>query len=140
VLGGIPLEHDKGLEGHSDADAVLHAVTDAILGALAAGDIGDLFPDTDPRWEGADSTVFVRHALDLARVRKLRVENCDVTVLAEQPRLGSHKDEMRHRIAELLQVGDDAVAVKAKTNEGLDAVGRGEAIAAMALVLLTEET
>ncbi len=136
VLGGVRIECQVGLDGHSDADAVLHAVTDALLGAMAAGDIGELFPDTDPKYAGACSGGFLAHAMKLVDDAGLRVANCDVTVLAERPKLSPHKDAMRERIAGLLGVDVESVAVKAKTNEGLDAVGRGEAIAAMAMVLL----
>jgi 2-C-methyl-D-erythritol 2,4-cyclodiphosphate synthase len=139
VLGGVRIEHSAGLAGHSDADAVLHALTDAVLGALAAGDIGELFPDTDPRWAGADSLVFLAHAVRLADQRGCRVANCDVTVLAEVPKLGPYKRKMAERIAELLGVDAAAVGVKAKTNEQMDAVGRREGIAVMAVVLLTTE-
>ena len=136
MLGGVRIEHELGLAGHSDADAVLHAVTDAVLGAIAAGDIGERFPDSDPRWRGADSAVFVAEAVRLAAERGLRVVNCDVTVLAEAPRLGGDKARMAGRIAELLGVAPDAVAVKAKTNEQMGAIGRKEGIAALAAVLL----
>lgn len=139
VLGGVRIEHSEGLAGHSDADAVLHAVTDAVLGALAAGDIGELFPDTDPRWAGADSSIFLAEAVRLAGQRGLRVANCDVTVLAEAPKLGPHKRRMAERIAELLGVPPGAVSVKAKTNEQMDAVGRREGIAVLAAVLLADE-
>ena len=138
VLGGVRIEHEFGLAGHSDADAVLHAITDAILGALAAGDIGELFPDSDPRWKDADSGAFVAHARDLATRRGCRVVHCDVTVLTERPRLTRHKSAMRRRIAELLGVAMEAVSVKAKTNEGMGWVGRGEGLAALAAVTLDE--
>lgn len=136
MLGGVRIEHASGLAGHSDADAVLHAVTDAILGAIGAGDIGEHFPDTDPQWRGADSAIFVRRAMELARQAGLRVANCDVTVLCEAPKLTPHKAAMRQRIAELLGVGPDRVGVKAKTNEGMGWVGQGEGLAALAVVLL----
>jgi len=138
VLGGVRIPHDRGLAGHSDADAVLHAVTDAILGALAAGDIGEHFPDAEPRWKDADSGAFVAEAVRLAHERGLAVGNCDVTILAEAPRLGPHKERMRESIAGLLGVEADRVSVKAKTGEGMGFVGRGEGIAAMAVVLLEE--
>jgi len=137
VLGGVKIEHDWGLEGHSDADAVLHAVTDAILGALAAGDIGEYFPDSDPKWAGADSAVFVRHALKLAGERRCRVGNCDVTIIAETPLLGPYKQAIRENLAKLLGVDVSAVGVKATTNEGLGSIGRSEGLAAMAAVILT---
>jgi len=138
VLGGVPIDHDAGLAGHSDGDAVLHAVTDAILGALAAGDIGEHFPDSDPQWAGVDSSRFVEHAVKLAAGRGLIVGNCDVTVLAERPKLGPHKQRMRERIAALLGVDASAVSVKAKTGEGMGFVGAGEGLAALAVVSLRE--
>jgi len=139
VLGGIRIEHQCGLAGHSDADAVLHALTDAILGALAAGDIGECFPDNDPRWRDADSSRFVEFAVELAGRQGYRVQNCDVVILAEEPRLGPHKPQMQARIAELLGVAQDAVSVKAKTNEKMGFIGRREGIAAMAVVMLLRD-
>jgi len=137
MLGGVEIPHDHGLDGHSDADAVLHAITDAILGALAAGDIGELFPDTDPQWKDADSSVFVKHAAAMAREQGLVVGNCDVTVLAERPKLSQHKLAMRRRIAELLGIEPEAVSVKAKTAEGMGQIGSGEGLAVMAVAMLT---
>jgi len=139
VLGGVRIASDKGLIGHSDADACLHAVTDAILGAIAAGDIGEHFDDADPRWKDADSSVFVRHALGLAREKGLRVANCDVTVIMDAPKLGEHKKRMAANIAEVLGVAPDEVSVKATTTEGMGFVGRGEGVAVMAIVILTDE-
>jgi 2-C-methyl-D-erythritol 2,4-cyclodiphosphate synthase len=136
VLGGVRIEHDRGLAGHSDADAVLHAVADAILGAVGGPDIGELFPDADPALAGADSSRFVRHALDLAKQRGFTVANCDVTVIAEAPRLSPYKEAMRTRIAELLGVGAEAVSVKAKTNEHMGWIGLGEGLAAIAAVMV----
>ena len=138
VLGGVHIDCDKGLVGHSDADAVLHAITDAILGAIAAGDIGQMFPDTEAKWKDADSGQFVRHAVTLAAERDYRVSNCDVTVLAEQPKLEPYKQAMREKIAGLLDVEIDAVSVKAKTNEQMGFIGRGEGIAAIAVVMLAD--
>jgi 2-C-methyl-D-erythritol 4-phosphate cytidylyltransferase/2-C-methyl-D-erythritol 2,4-cyclodiphosphate synthase len=140
VLGGVRIEHDRGLAGHSDGDAVLHALVDALLGALAAGDIGEHFPDDDPRWADADSAALVAGAVALVRQAGARVANCDVTVLAERPKLGPDKQRMRDRIAELLDVAPGSVCVKAKTNEGMGFVGRAEGVAAFAAVLLTERT
>ena len=136
VLGGVPIEHATGLSGHSDGDAVLHAVTDAILGALAAGDIGQWFPDSDEQWKDADSATFVSEAVSFAGDKGYVVANCDVVILAEAPALGPHREAMQRRIAELLRCEPDAVGVKAKTNERMGFVGRGEGIAAMAAVLL----
>jgi 2-C-methyl-D-erythritol 4-phosphate cytidylyltransferase / 2-C-methyl-D-erythritol 2,4-cyclodiphosphate synthase len=137
VLGGVKIDYKFGLAGHSDADAVLHAITDAILGAIGEADIGEQFPDTDPRWRNADSGQFLRHALELAARTGYKVENCDVTVLAEHPKLKDFKKAMAGRIAELLGVTARAVAVKAKTNEGMGWIGRGEGVAAIAVVMLT---
>ena len=136
VLGGVRIDHDRGLAGHSDADAVLHAVTDALLGAAGAGDIGEQFPDSDPQWAGTDSAVFVARAMEIAAAQGLAPVNCDVTVLAESPKLGAHKALMRARIAELLGIDAALVSVKAKTNEGMGFIGRGDGLAAMAVVLL----
>jgi len=136
VLGGVQIEHARGLAGHSDADAVLHAVADAVLGATALGDIGELFGDTDPRWKDADSAVFVAEAVRLAARKGFAVGNCDVTVLAEAPKLSPHKDRMKTRVAELLGVAPDHVSIKAKTGEGLGSVGRGEGLAAVAVVMM----
>jgi len=138
VLGGVRIEHDRGLTGHSDADALLHAITDAVLGALAAGDIGQLFPDSDPKWANADSSMFLTEAVSLARRQGLHVVNCDTTVITESPKLAEHVPAMRRRIAELLDIEPAGVSVKAKTNEGLGPVGAGRALAAMAVVVLDE--
>jgi len=140
VLGGLQLDCGFGLAGHSDADAVLHAVTDAVLGAMGGPDIGELFPDTDPRWKDADSSVFLRAALERAAQANLAVVNCDVTVIAEQPKLSPHKQPMRRRLAELLGIDPSRVSVKAKTNEGMGWIGRGEGLAVIAAVLLDERT
>ena len=136
VLGGVRVDSDQGLIGHSDADAPLHAITDAILGAIAAGDIGDSFPDTDPQWKDAQSSLFVKHAVSVATGKGYHVSNCDLTVLAERPKLQPYKQQMRQSIADILAVDIDAVSVKAKTGEGMGLVGRGEGIAAMAVVML----
>ncbi len=137
IIGGVRIEHELGLSGHSDGDAVLHAVTDALLGALAAGDIGQLFPDTDDRWKDADSSVFVAKAMGIATEAGYSVANCDVVIIAESPRLGPHREAIQRRIADLLGVEPGRVGVKAKSNERMGFVGRGEGIAAMAAVLLT---
>jgi len=136
VLGGVRVEHDRGLAGHSDADAVLHAITDAILGAIAAGDIGEHFPDADPQWAGADSAIFLKHALKLAGEEGYRLGNCDVTIITELPRLADRKQAIRQNIAGLLGIGVEAVSVKATTNEGMGAIGRGEGLGAFAVVIL----
>ena len=140
VLGGVEIPHSRGLLGHSDADVVLHAVCDAILGALGVGDIGQHFPDSDPRYRGVASATLLRQVVAVMVNQGWRIGNLDVTIHAEQPRLAPHRDTIRHRLAELLETGQEYVNVKAKTNEGLDAVGRGEAIAATAVVLLEQST
>lgn len=136
MLGGVRIEHARGLAGHSDADAVLHAVADAVLGAMALGDIGELFADTDAKWKDADSAVFVTEAVRLAARKGFAVGNCDVTVLAEAPNLSPHKDQMKTRVASLLGVAPDRVSIKAKTGEGMGFVGRGEGLAAVAVVMM----
>ncbi|MBX9896501.1 MAG: bifunctional 2-C-methyl-D-erythritol 4-phosphate cytidylyltransferase/2-C-methyl-D-erythritol 2,4-cyclodiphosphate synthase [Qipengyuania sp.] len=135
-LGGVPIPHDKGLAGHSDADVALHALVDAILGALGEGDIGTHFPPSDARWKGAASSVFVQHAVALAWTAGYTIANADLTIVCEAPRIGPHREAMRARIADLLGVATGAVSVKATTTEGLGFAGRGEGIAAQALVTL----
>jgi len=132
-LGGITVPFGRGLLGHSDGDVVLHAVIDALLGAVATGDIGQHFPDTDPRHRGADSAVLLTEVVELVAARGWRIGNVDVTVLAEQPKIAPHASAIRRRLAELLRVGAEQVGVKAKTMEGLGAIGAGEAIAALAV-------
>ena len=136
VLGGVRVEHPRGPVGHSDADVVLHAVTDALLGAAGLGDIGELFPDTDPQYEGADSAAFVREARRRLARDHWRVVNLDVTVFAQAPKLGPVKAAVRANLAALLGVAEEAVSVKAKTGEGVGHIGRGEAIGCHAVVLI----
>lgn len=136
ILGGVRVEHDRGLDGHSDADVVLHSVTDAILGALALGDIGDAFPDTDPQWRGADSQIFLDAALAEMRAAGYEINNLDATIFAQEPKLGPVKAAIRDRLAELLGVPATAVNVKAKTGERVGHIGRAEAIGCQATVLL----
>lgn len=136
IIGGVRFEHDRGPVGHSDGDVLLHAITDALLGALALPDIGQLFPDTSAVNEGRDSAEFVAEAVRLVRERGYEVVNLDATVVLERPKIGGRKDQMRERIAEMLGVGFGAVNVKGKTGEGVDAVGEGRAIAAFAVVLV----
>ena len=136
VLGGVRVAHPRGLDGHSDADVVLHAVTDALLGAAGLGDIGDLYPDTDPAHRGQDSAVFVRGALERLGERGWRVVNLDVTVFAQEPKLGPVKAAVRANLATLLGVHEEAVNVKAKTGEHVGSIGRGEAIGCQATVLI----
>lgn len=136
ILGGLHIPHDRGLLGHSDADAVLHALCDALLGAAGQPDIGDLFPDTDPAWKDADSRQFVAEALRRVTAAGFQIANVDLIIHAQQPRLGPHKDRIRASVAEILGLPPERVGLKATTNEGLDAIGRGEALACWASVLL----
>ena len=136
VLGGVKVEGSWGLRGHSDADALLHAIGDALLGAAGLGDLGDHFPDTDPRFRDVPSAVLLAEILVKVRVRGWVVGNVDATVVAERPRLAPYRQAMTARIASLLGIAPEAVNVKATTHEGLGALGRGEGIAAMAVVLL----
>lgn len=136
MLGGVRVPHERGLAAHSDGDVVLHALCDAMLGALALGDIGTHFPPSDPRWKDADSRVFLRHCNALLRERGWRVGNADVTVVCERPKVGPHAQAMREAIAADLGVGLDAISVKATTNERMGFIGRGEGIAALAACLL----
>jgi len=136
MLGGVRVPHGQGVLAHSDGDVVLHALCDAMLGALALGDIGRHFPPSDDRWKGADSRAFVRHCKHLIGERGWRVGNVDVTVICERPKVGPHADAMRACLAEDLDLDVDAVSVKATTTEKLGFTGRGEGIAAQAVVLL----
>jgi 2-C-methyl-D-erythritol 4-phosphate cytidylyltransferase/2-C-methyl-D-erythritol 2,4-cyclodiphosphate synthase len=132
MLGGIEIPHDRGLDGWSDADAVAHALTDAILGALADGDIGAHFPPSDPQWRGASSDRFLAFAVERVRARGGRIAHLDLTIVCEAPRIGEHRDAMRTSIARLAGIDIDRVAVKATTSEKLGFTGRGEGIAAYA--------
>jgi 2-C-methyl-D-erythritol 2,4-cyclodiphosphate synthase len=135
-LGGIEIPGAPRLAGHSDGDVVLHAICDAILGAIGRGDIGAFFPDTDERYRGADSADLLRAVIEMMHKEGFRIVNLDLTVSAERPRLGAHRDDIRRRVAELTGADVARINLKAKTNEGLDAIGRVEAIAATAVVLL----
>ena len=136
ILGGVLIESDLGAEGHSDADALTHAVTDAILGALALGDIGSHFPNSDERWRNAESFIFLRFAVGLMKERGYVVANVDSTVSLEQPKLRPYIDEIRKGLADALETETSCVSVKAKTGEGVDAVGEGKAVRAEAIILL----
>ncbi len=131
-LGGVKIPHDKGLSGHSDADVALHAITDALLGTIAAGDIGTHFPPSDPQWRGADSAQFLQHAASLITERGGIIDFVDLTLMCEEPKIGPHRAAMRARIADLLQLDADQVSIKATTTEKLGFTGRGEGIAAQA--------
>ena len=138
TLASIPVSTDLSPIAHSDGDVVLHALVDALLGAIAQGDIGEHFPDTDPKWRGAPSRVFVEHAIFLVTQAGYKIANVDVTILAERPKLKPHKPAMLAALAAALGLPSDRVNVKAGTNEGVDAIGHGQAIAAHAVVLLQQ--
>lgn len=139
LLGGVEIAHASGLLGHSDADVVLHAITDAVLGAAGLGDIGRLYPDSDPRFKDADSRVLLRQAVQRVRVAGWEIENVDCTVIAQAPKIAPYIEAMRAAIAADLQVGVEAVNVKGKTTERLGFTGRGEGIAAQAVALLRHD-
>ena len=136
ILGGVTIPHSAGLAGHSDADAVAHAVADAMLGAAALGDIGRLFPDTDPAYSGADSMMLLAAVRDRLRVNGWKIQQVDVTVIAEAPKLAPHVAAMQARLSDVLDVGADSVSIKAKTNERMGFIGRGEGIAVMAVATI----
>lgn len=136
VLGGVEIESDLGAEGHSDADALTHAITDAILGALAAGDIGSHFPNTDERWAGAESFVFLRYAVGLMKQQGYEIGNVDTTIELEKPKLRDRIEEMIEGLSQALEVEPSRISVKAKSSEGVDAVGERRAVRATAVVLL----
>jgi 2-C-methyl-D-erythritol 2,4-cyclodiphosphate synthase len=136
-LGGVEIPAAKGLSGHSDGDALLHAIADAILGASGLGSLGDLFPDSDPAWKGSDSAVFVEKARELAAERGLAVENLDAVVIAETPRIAPHVAAMRRSIAALLAAEESRVSVRGTSTNAMGFAGRGEGLAAIAVVLLT---
>jgi 2-C-methyl-D-erythritol 4-phosphate cytidylyltransferase/2-C-methyl-D-erythritol 2,4-cyclodiphosphate synthase len=133
MLGGVEVPHSRGLAGHSDADVVLHAITDALLGAAGLGDIGEHFPPSDPRWKGAESSLFLTHALELLRARGAIIDHVDCTIIAEAPKVGPHREAMRRRVAEIAGLRTDQVSIKATTTEGLGFTGRREGIAAQAV-------
>lgn len=139
ILGGVEIPHEKGLAGHSDADIVLHALTDALLGAAGQGDIGELFPPSDPQWKDCSSEVFLRHACELAETYGFRISNVDVVVILERPKLAPHRQKIRENIARILKVGRDRVAIKAKTSENVGPAGRGEAAEAHAVACLVRD-
>ena len=136
ILGGVAIPSEFGLDGHSDADVLAHAITDAILGAAALGDIGMHFPDSDPRWKGCDSLVFLRHACDLAAQSGYRIVNVDSTVILERPKLKDYRQAIRQRLAEALGLGIDQVSVKFKTAEKVGPVGEGRSAESQAVVTL----
>jgi 2-C-methyl-D-erythritol 2,4-cyclodiphosphate synthase len=138
ILGGIEIPWHMGLLGHSDADVLLHAINDALLGALALGDIGTHFPDTDPVWKGADSTKLLEFSFGMIKERGYRVQNLDATVVAENPKLKPYIHQMQQRIGKLLDIETDRVSIKATTSERMGFIGRNEGIAAMAVILLVK--
>ena len=133
VLGGVEIPHPKGLDGHSDADALMHAICDAVLGAIGEEDIGHFFPNTDPRWKGVPSKIFLKEAARIVELRKGTIVNIDATVVAQQPKIYPHIKEMKLRIAEALKIDMHRVGIKATTNEHMGFIGREEGIAAMAV-------
>jgi 2-C-methyl-D-erythritol 2,4-cyclodiphosphate synthase len=133
ILGGLEIPHSKGLDGHSDADVLMHAICDAVLGALGEPDIGHFFPNTDPRWKGAASKVFLEEASRQAKFRESKIVNVDATIIAQQPKVYPHIDKMKANIATALGINVNRVGIKATTNEHLGFVGREEGIAAMAV-------
>jgi 2-C-methyl-D-erythritol 2,4-cyclodiphosphate synthase len=136
VLGGVTIPHERGLQGHSDADAVAHALIDAMLGAAAAGDIGQLFPDDDPRWKDANSMELLSSAQSVVRDRGYALAHADLTIITEQPRLRTHLPAMAASLTRRLGTQPDAVSLKAKSNEGMGFIGRGEGIAVIAIATL----
>ena len=138
TLCGIEIPYDKGLQGHSDADVGMHAITDALYGAMAQGDIGQHFPPSDPQWKGAASEIFLRHAVDLARDLGFSISNVDCTLVCEFPKIGPHSDRMRAELSRILNIQIDRVSVKATTSEKLGFTGRGEGIAALATAALVK--
>ena len=136
ILGGVRVPSEFGLEGHSDADVLSHAITDAILGAAALGDIGMHFPDSDPKWKGSDSLVFLRHARQLAEARGYRIVNVDSTIILERPRLRDYREAIRNKVAEALGVDPSRVSLKFKTAERLGPVGEGRSAESQAIVAL----
>lgn len=139
MMGGIEIAHDRGLAGHSDADVVLHAITDALLGAGGLGDIGEHFPPSDPQWKGASSAIFLNHAANLIRERGGIIDFVDCTVIAEEPKVGPHRAAMRSRVAEILCIAESQVSIKATTTEKLGFTGRREGIAAQAAATIRME-
>ena len=139
ILGGVEIPFEKGLDGHSDADVLLHAITDAVLGAAALGDIGQHFPPSDPQWKGADSRKLLKAVMEIVRREGWQIGNCDATIVAERPKIGPFSAQIRASVAECLGVDVSLVSVKAKTNEKLDAVGAEKGMVAFAAVLLMKE-
>ena len=136
VIGGVHIPCDMGIDAHSDGDAVLHALTDALLGAVACGDIGDHFPDNDPKWANCKSELFVRHAMQLVTEKGYSLSNCDITIIADRPKIGPLKSQIIDSIAKMLEAGRDQVSIKAKTSENMGLVSSGKGLAALVSVLV----
>jgi 2-C-methyl-D-erythritol 2,4-cyclodiphosphate synthase len=139
IVGGVEVPFDRGPVGHSDGDVLAHALCDALLGAAGLGDIGKLFPDTDPEWKGANSLLFLEHTRKLLSGKSFVIEYVDAVVILEKPKLGPHFPKMRDALARALSVSTDKISLKAKTNEGVDAIGRGEAISAHVVAMLSQK-
>ena len=139
MLGGIEIPHTHGLHGHSDADVVLHALADALLGAAALGDLGTHFPDTDPKWKGAASHMFIDRILEMLSADRWNISNIDVTVIAQTPKLSPHRAAIRKSVAEMLKLPETAVSIKATTSDTMGFIGREEGIAAIATVLIQKD-
>jgi len=139
ILGGIEIKHDKGLAGHSDADAVLHAITDALLGSIALGDIGTHFPDNDPRYKNADSTIFLKKAHELLRNKGYYINNVDTVIMLQQPKISPYTQKMIEKISKILDIGADRISIKATTTEKLGFVGREEGISVMAVATVVRK-
>ena len=139
ILGGIEIPHDKGLSGHSDADAVLHAIPDALLGSIALGDIGTHFPDDDPRYKNADSTIFLKRAHELLRNKGYYINNIDTVIMLQQPKISPYTQKMRERISKILDIGSDRISIKATTTEKLGFVGREEGISVIAVATVVRK-
>ena len=139
ILGGVTIPFEKGLLGHSDADVIYHALSDALLGAIAGGDIGQLFPTNDPLYDNLDSSIIVKECYRLVKAKGYKINNVDISIAAEKPHLMKYLGEMRENIAKLLETGIENVSLKAMTNEGFDAVGEGKAIRATAIALIEKE-
>lgn len=138
ILGGIEIEHSKGLLGHSDADALIHSIIDALFGALALGDIGTHFPDNDPKYKDIDSTILLKEAVSIITVNGYKINNIDNTILAQEPKMKPYIPLMQEKLASLLNIEKNQISIKAKTMEGQDSVGKGNAIATQSVVLLTK--
>ena len=138
ILGGIEIEHSKGLLGHSDADALIHSIIDALFGALALGDIGTHFPDNDPKYKDIDSTILLKEAVSIITVNGYKINNIDNTILAQEPKMKPYIPLMQEKLASLLNIEKNQISIKAKTMEGQDSVGEGNAIATQSVVLLTK--